>query len=74
MRFGEGLHDRQQDEVARAATQENNRLPASFDYNEVHGLSKEVQQKLNQFKPETIGQASRIQGLPPAAIGILLVW
>ncbi|MDB5801939.1 MAG: tRNA uridine 5-carboxymethylaminomethyl modification protein GidA [Rhodocyclales bacterium] len=70
----QGYIDRQLDEVARAATQENTRLPADFDYNEVHGLSKEVTQKLNQHKPETIGQASRIQGLTPAAIGILLVW
>jgi len=38
-------------------------MPADFDYNDVHGLQKEVTQKLNQHKPETIGQASRIQGL-----------
>ncbi|MDB5815598.1 MAG: tRNA uridine-5-carboxymethylaminomethyl(34) synthesis enzyme MnmG [Rhodocyclales bacterium] len=70
----QGYIDRQLDEVARTATQENTRLPIDFDYNEVRGLSKEVQQKLNQHKPETIGQASRIQGITPAAIGILLVW
>ncbi|MEC5385029.1 tRNA uridine-5-carboxymethylaminomethyl(34) synthesis enzyme MnmG [Uliginosibacterium sp. H3] len=70
----QGYIDRQLDEVARTAAQENTRLPADFDYNDVHGLSKEVQQKLNQHKPETIGQASRIQGITPAAIGILLVW
>jgi tRNA uridine 5-carboxymethylaminomethyl modification enzyme len=70
----QGYIDRQLDEVTRTATQENTRLPADFDYNDVHGLSKEVQQKLNQHKPETIGQASRIQGITPAAIGILLVW
>lgn len=70
----QGYIDRQQDEVARAATQENTRLPADFDYTEIRGLSKEVQQKLNLHKPETIGQASRIQGLTPAAIGILLIW
>ncbi len=70
----QGYIDRQLDEVARTATQENTRLPIDFDYNEVRGLSKEVQQKLNQHKPETIGQASRIQGITPAAVGILLVW
>lgn len=70
----QGYIDRQQDEVARAATQENTRLPADFDYTGIPGLSKEVQQKLNLHKPETIGQASRIQGLTPAAIGILLIW
>ena len=49
-------------------------LPANLDYAEVRGLSKEVQQKLNQHKPETIGQAGRIQGVTPAAISLLLVW
>ncbi|MBV2264409.1 MAG: tRNA uridine-5-carboxymethylaminomethyl(34) synthesis enzyme MnmG, partial [Thauera sp.] len=44
------------------------------DYAQVRGLSKEVQQKLNQHKPETIGQAGRIQGVTPAAISLLLVW
>ena len=69
----QGYIDRQNDEVARSATQENTRLPAGFDYSSVKGLSKEVQQKLNQHKPETIGQASRIQGMTPAAISLLLV-
>ncbi|GAB4061254.1 tRNA uridine-5-carboxymethylaminomethyl(34) synthesis enzyme MnmG [Uliginosibacterium sediminicola] len=70
----QGYIDRQQDEVARAATQENTRLPADMDYTGIPGLSKELQSKLNQQKPETIGQASRIQGMTPAAVGILLVW
>ncbi|GAA5166175.1 tRNA uridine-5-carboxymethylaminomethyl(34) synthesis enzyme MnmG [Viridibacterium curvum] len=70
----QGYIDRQQDEVARAATQENTRLPADMDYTGIPGLSRELQGKLNQQKPETIGQASRIQGMTPAAIGILLVW
>jgi tRNA uridine 5-carboxymethylaminomethyl modification enzyme len=48
-------------------------LPRDLDYCTVRGLSKEVQQKLNQHKPETIGQASRISGLTPAAISLLLV-
>jgi tRNA uridine 5-carboxymethylaminomethyl modification enzyme len=46
----------------------------ALDYAQVRGLSKEVQQKLNEHKPETIGQAGRIQGVTPAAISLLLVW
>ena len=48
-------------------------LPPDLDYREVHGLSIEVQQKLNQHKPETLGQAARISGVTPAAISVLLV-
>jgi tRNA uridine 5-carboxymethylaminomethyl modification enzyme len=48
-------------------------LPLNFDYREVRGLSAEVQQKLNHHRPETIGQASRISGVTPAAISLLLV-
>ncbi|HEX5126386.1 MAG TPA: tRNA uridine-5-carboxymethylaminomethyl(34) synthesis enzyme MnmG, partial [Rhodocyclaceae bacterium] len=69
----QGYIDRQNDEVMRNAAQENLRLPADFDYRTVKGLSKEVQQKLNQHRPETVGQASRIQGMTPAAISLLLV-
>jgi len=64
---------RQQAEVERGAGNESIRLPADFDYSGVNGLSKEVQQKLNTHKPETIGQAGRIQGITPAAISLLLV-
>ena len=70
----QGYIDRQQDEVARQAGAEGTRLPADLDYATVRGLSKEVQLKLNQHKPETIGQASRIQGITPAAISLLLIW
>jgi len=70
----QGYIDRQQDEVARQADAESTRLPADLDYTTVRGLSKEVQGRLNQHKPETIGQASRIQGITPAAISLLLVW
>ena len=70
----QGYIDRQQDEVARQADAEATRLPADLDYASVRGLSKEVQGRLNQHKPETIGQASRIQGITPAAISLLLVW
>lgn len=48
-------------------------LPSDLDYSRVKGLSAEVQQKLNLHRPETIGQASRIQGVTPAAISLLLV-
>jgi len=69
----QGYIDRQQDEVARQATQENTVLPEDLDFAGVRGLSKEVQQKLGQHRPQTIGQASRIQGVTPAAISLLLI-
>lgn len=69
----QGYIDRQQEEVAKAAAFESLALPADLDYETVHGLSKEVRQKLGQHRPETIGQASRIQGVTPAAISLLLV-
>ena len=69
----QGYIDRQQVEVAHSRAHEATRLPADIDYAQVHGLSREVQLKLNQHKPETVGQASRIQGITPAAISLLLV-
>ncbi len=69
----QGYIDRQQEEVAHNRLQENIALPGDIDYLLVRGLSREVQLKLNQHKPETIGQASRIQGVTPAAISLLLV-
>ena len=68
-----GYIPRQQDEVERRESQGSLKLPADLDYTEVRGLSREVQQKLNQHKPETIGQAARMQGITPAAISLLLV-
>jgi tRNA uridine 5-carboxymethylaminomethyl modification enzyme len=68
-----GYIARQQDEVARNEEHESLRLPADLDYRSVRGLSIEVQQKLNQHRPETVGQASRISGVTPAAISLLLV-
>ncbi|MDV6342904.1 tRNA uridine-5-carboxymethylaminomethyl(34) synthesis enzyme MnmG [Nitrosomonas sp. Is35] len=68
-----GYIQRQQEEVSRQAQYENTLLPKEIDYCVVKGLSNEVQQKLNQHKPETIGQASRISGVTPAAISLLLV-
>ncbi|WP_297325430.1 tRNA uridine-5-carboxymethylaminomethyl(34) synthesis enzyme MnmG [Nitrosomonas sp.] len=68
-----GYIQRQQEEVSRQSQYENTLLPKDIDYGVVKGLSNEVQQKLNQHKPETIGQASRISGVTPAAISLLLV-
>ncbi|WP_417762877.1 tRNA uridine-5-carboxymethylaminomethyl(34) synthesis enzyme MnmG [Shewanella sp.] len=68
-----GYIQRQQDEINKATRNENTRLPLELDYAKVPGLSNEVTAKLNTHKPETIGQASRISGVTPAAISILLV-
>ena len=68
-----GYIERQRDEIARQGYYENLALPAVMDYRAVHGLSIEVQQKLNQHMPETVGQAARISGMTPAAISLLLV-
>jgi tRNA uridine 5-carboxymethylaminomethyl modification enzyme len=68
-----GYIDRQKDEVARAMAQEALAIPADLDYGSVRGLSREVQQKLDQHRPGTVGQAARIQGITPAAISLLLV-
>ncbi|MSQ21289.1 MAG: tRNA uridine-5-carboxymethylaminomethyl(34) synthesis enzyme MnmG [Betaproteobacteria bacterium] len=64
---------RQQDEVTRNGELESLQLPTSFDYRSVRGLSNEVQQKLNEHRPGTVGQAARISGVTPAAISLLLV-
>jgi tRNA uridine 5-carboxymethylaminomethyl modification enzyme len=68
-----GYIERQKSEVSRRNQSESLRLPPNLDYREVHGLSAEVQQKLNHHRPETVGQASRISGMTPAAISLLLV-
>ena len=68
-----GYIDRQKDEVLRAAHFENLRLPAELDYMQVAALSFEVRQKLQKHRPETLGQASRISGVTPAAISLLMV-
>ncbi|MBA8061364.1 tRNA uridine-5-carboxymethylaminomethyl(34) synthesis enzyme MnmG [Citrobacter freundii] len=70
----EGYIARQQDEIERHQRNENTLLPATLDYRQVSGLSNEVIAKLNDHKPVSIGQASRISGVTPAAISILLVW
>ncbi len=68
-----GYIERQRSEIDRHAAHESERLPAEIDYRSVRGLSVEVQQKLNQYRPETIGQAARISGVTPAAVSLLLV-
>jgi tRNA uridine 5-carboxymethylaminomethyl modification enzyme len=62
-----------EDEVERAAHYENLKLPADLDYMQVPALSIEVRQKLSKHRPETLGLASRISGVTPAAISLLLV-
>lgn len=69
----EGYIERQKQEIARLIHHEMTSLPKDIDYRSVRGLSSEVQQKLNQHKPETIGHAARISGITPAAISLLLV-
>ena len=68
-----GYLDRQQQEIDKASQHEQTELPEALDYAEVHGLSNEACQKLAQHRPTTIGQASRISGITPAAISLLLV-
>ncbi|MFP2835837.1 tRNA uridine-5-carboxymethylaminomethyl(34) synthesis enzyme MnmG [Citrobacter portucalensis] len=70
----EGYIARQLEEIERQQRNENTLLPATLDYRQVSGLSNEVIAKLNDHKPVSIGQASRISGITPAAISILLVW
>ena len=68
-----GYIDRQAKEVERQAHYEHLRMPVGFDYLQVQGLSIEVQQKLNKHQPETLGQCSRISGVTPAAMSLLLI-
>ncbi len=68
-----GYIDKQNDEVERAAYYENLKLPADLDYMQVSALSFEARQKLDKHRPETLGQASRISGITPAAVSLLLI-
>ncbi|MCK4492645.1 MAG: tRNA uridine-5-carboxymethylaminomethyl(34) synthesis enzyme MnmG [Methylococcales bacterium] len=69
-----GYIERQQTEINRALRYEDYPLSTNFDYRQVPGLSNEVREKLQRHQPETLGRASRIQGLTPAAISLLLVY
>ncbi len=68
-----GYIERQKEDVAKMAQQEGTPIPADLDYAALNGLSFEVRQRLAQHRPQTVGQASRIQGVTPAAIAVLLV-
>jgi tRNA uridine 5-carboxymethylaminomethyl modification enzyme len=70
----QGYIDRQKDEIAKQKGSEHIKLGSEIDYSDVHGLSIEARQKLLAHKPETIGQASRISGITPATISLLLVY
>ena len=69
-----GYIDRQLDEIEKKKRHENTIIPADFDFNQISGLSNEVIAKLSDSRPETIGKASRISGITPAAISLLLVY
>lgn len=70
----QGYIGRQEEEIERLKKQENTKLPADFDYQQMQGLSNELKQKLIDVRPENIGRASRIPGITPAAISLLLVY
>ena len=70
----QGYIDRQSEEIIRLKKQEDTTIPADFDYSSVHGLSTELKQKLGAARPENIGRASRLPGMTPAAISLLLVY
>lgn len=70
----QGYIDRQEEDIERLKKQEDTKLPADFDYQEMQGLSNELKQKLIESKPENIGRASRIPGITPAAISLLLIY
>ncbi len=69
----QGYLDRELEEIRRKQINERTLLPLNYDYRQIRALSNEVAQKLNEYQPETIGMASRISGVTPAAISILLV-
>lgn len=69
----EGYISRQTDEIERLRRNENTALPVDLDYDAIGGLSNEIKQKLKTVRPETVAQASRIQGVTPAAVSQLLV-
>ncbi len=69
----QGYIERQKDEVEKSLAHESMPVPEDIDYADVHGLSFEVRQRLTQARPQTLGQAGRVQGVTPAAISLLLV-
>lgn len=69
-----GYLSRQQAEITRHQQHENTKIPKSFDYDQVKGLSNEIRQKLTEVCPLTMGQAMRIPGMTPAAISLLIIY
>ena len=69
-----GYIDRQEEDIQKLRRQENTALPADFDYQQMQGLSNELKQKLQSVRPENISRASRIPGMTPAAISLLLIY
>ena len=69
-----GYIEKQLRQVQQMQKLENKKLPTDFDYKEIKGLRLEAQEKLNKIKPLSIGQASRISGVSPADISVLLIW
>ena len=70
----EGYIKRQKEQVEQFAKMEKRLLPENTDYSEIHGLRLEARQKLNKIKPKSIGQASRISGVSPSDVSVLLIW
>ena len=68
-----GYIERQREEIERQRRYEQLTLPLDLDYAEVHGLSREVREKLIRHRPHTLGQAGRIPGMTPAAVSLLLI-
>ena len=69
-----GYIDRQETEVQRFRGMEEKRIPSWVDYNSIPSLRTEARQKLNTIRPETLGQASRISGVSPADISLVMIW
>ncbi len=69
-----GYIDRQEVEVSKFKSLEDKQIPKLFNYDSVHSLRTEARQKLNKIRPATLGQASRISGVSPSDIGVLMVW
>ena len=70
----QGYIEKQNEEIARLQNLEDLKLPIDLDYTTLKGLSAEVQQRLNRHKPESVGQASRMTGITPAAVSLLAVY
>ena len=70
----EGYLIRQQKQIEQSLKQENTLIPSEINFDDIKGLRKEAQQKLNDIKPLNVGQASRISGISPADISVLIVF